>query len=166
VTGSVELYLLGEKSKMRNQQANAKGDRENLFSGRQPRQQVGRFHDDAEEDETAPLKSSTSHAGSSGLTQVTIKRELEEQDKVLDALHSSVTRLGAISEQIHEEITVQDRILSELEEDVTRTDARVNEATRRTNQLIRRNESNQYNCALMTLVLILMALVLWILFGF
>lgn len=146
-------------------------DKDALFAGRSP---GGRYRgdedDDDNQDETKPLKASSSSssgagAGGSVLAQATVRRELEEQDKVLDALHSSVTRLGAISEAIHEEITVQDRMLTELEEDVIRTDARVNDATRRTNQLIRRTEGQQWNCALVTMVVVLLVLILWILFG-
>lgn len=94
--------------------------------------------------------------------QVAIRAELAQQDAVLDALHSSVERLGHISEQIHEEIAVQDRMLDELDDSVQRTDASVNEATRRTRDLIRRNGGSQWCCALVLMATALLVLILYI----
>lgn len=122
--------------------------------------------EDGEEDERAPLRRGHADVGAaqSGVQSHHaggVRRELAEQDAVLDALHSSVSRLGVISEKIHEEIVVQDRMLDDLEDSVERVDASVNDATARARGLLRQNGS--WCCILGVVAAILLIFIVFLL---
>jgi hypothetical protein len=156
---------------------NSRPDRDALFARPRPTN-ADEPHEDDGADERAPLRSrplsSTAADGRSAVggaaarpfgnvSQLAMRQELDEQDAVLDALHSSVTRLGSISEKIHEEIVVQDRMLDDLDESVLRADAAVNSATRRTRELIRRGGGGRWCCVLTVLGVVLGLLLIYIL---
>ena len=69
--------------------------------------------------------------GPLGGVAAALEGELAAQDAVLDSLHSTVSRLSALSEAVHGEIAAQDALLQGIEGTVAGADAGLESATRR-----------------------------------
>jgi syntaxin 8 len=93
-----------------------------------------------------------------------LRRAYRDQDEQLDALGSSVARLGEMSLGISKEIDTQNRMLSSLENEIDNNSAKANDLTQRTKDLINRSGGSKSFCLIVFLTLILLFLIFLVIY--
>lgn len=86
------------------------------------------------------------------------------QNKNLDVLESSVSRLGELSLTISKEIDVQNLLLTNLESEVDKAEASSNSIVKKTRELVEKTGGTMNFCVILTLTLILVILILLVIY--
>ena len=84
---------------------------------------------------------------------------LRQQDDSLDALSSTVTRLGQVGLTIGEELQIQADLLEEMEEEVDDTQNRLGAARRKLEKVIKKAGARGQSCIILVLTFLLIILV-------
>lgn len=90
--------------------------------------------------------------------------KLQSQDLNLDALSSSVMRLGELSLNISKEIDVQNKMLDRLETEVTEATDRTNTLTEKTKELVKKSGGVKSFSLIVFLIIILIFLILLVIY--
>jgi len=92
--------------------------------------------------------------------QESLQLKMREQDANLDALGSSVSRLGEMSLNISKEIELQNRMLDSLEEETDSARDKVDILTKKTREIVKRSGgwNNFLLIAFLVFVLIILTL--------
>lgn len=93
-----------------------------------------------------------------------IRATYRDQNEKLDALESSVARLGEMSLGISKEIDTQNRMLSSLENEVDNINAKANDLTYRTKDFINRAGGGKNFCLILFLAFVLLFLVFLVIY--
>ena len=89
---------------------------------------------------------------------------MKEQDDSLEALGSSVLRLGQLSLGISEEIDSQNLMLNKLEVDVEKANESVDRLTQTTKLMVKKAGGKRNLCIVVTLTLILLFLIFLVIY--
>lgn len=89
---------------------------------------------------------------------------MKEQDDSLEALGSSVLRLGQLSLGISEEIDSQNLMLNKLEVDVEKANESVDRLTQTTKLMVKKAGGKRNFCIVVTLTLILLFLIFLVIY--
>lgn len=90
--------------------------------------------------------------------------KMREQDSNLEALGSSVLRLGDLSLNISKEIELQNRMLGTLETETDNARDKVDILTKKTKEIIKKSGGMKNFCVIVVLVAILIVLTLLVIY--
>lgn len=93
-----------------------------------------------------------------------LDHRLKEQNRNLDVLGESVSRLGELSLNISQEISLQNKMLTNLEVDVESAQEKANTLTAKTTELIKKSGGPRTFCTIVILVFILVILILLVIY--
>mmetsp|Transcript_10217 Transcript_10217/g.17092 ORF Transcript_10217/g.17092 Transcript_10217/m.17092 type:complete len:129 (+) Transcript_10217:101-487(+) len=91
-------------------------------------------------------------------------KRFAEQDSSLEALGKSVSRLGDLSLTISKEIDTQNRLLNTLDMDVERAQADTDDLMKRTKELVKKSGGTKIFCTIVVLSVVLVLLFLLVLY--
>ena len=107
--------------------------------------------------------SNNSHRSVGGEDNV-LQLKMREQDANLDALGSSVSRLGEMSLNISKEIELQNRMLESLEADTDSARDKVDILTKKTREMVKKSGGWNNFCLIVFLVAVLIVLTLLVIY--
>lgn len=93
-----------------------------------------------------------------------LEKRIQDQNKNLDSLEMSVSRLGDMSLSISKEINTQNRMLDELDEQTDRAEDIVKNLTNKTKELVKKSGGTKMVCAIITLTLVLLFLIFLVIY--
>jgi len=107
-----------------------------------------------------------SHRGGGGVggEDNVLQLKMREQDANLDALGSSVSRLGEMSLNISKEIELQNRMLESLEADTDSARDKVDILTKKTREMVKKSGGWNNFCLIVFLVAVLIVLTLLVIY--
>lgn len=143
------------------------------------RVRTGDFDDQAHDDGGAAKAHSQPRSSSAGLglgrfstgsrigpgpAEEMLHMKMREQDSNLEALGSSVLRLGDLSLNISKEIELQNRMLGTLETETDNARDKVDILTKKTKEIIKKSGGMKNFCVIVVLVAILIVLTLLVIY--
>lgn len=103
------------------------------------------------------------HGGGSHLLSSTDKK-LRNQNRSLDLLGNSVAKLGELSLTISKEINTQNKMLDSLETDIESASERSNNLLQKTRELVKKTGGTRNVCIILVLVVVLLLLVMLVIY--
>jgi t-SNARE complex subunit (syntaxin) len=91
-------------------------------------------------------------------------KRLKDQDSSLESLGKSVSRLGELSLTISKEIDTQNRLLDNLEVDVDRAKESTDSILKRTKELVAKSGGYKMVCIIVVLIAILILLIFLVIY--
>jgi len=113
---------------------------------------------------SVPKFSTGGGSSGNGVAHEMLQMKMREQDANLDALGSSVSRLGDMSLNISKEIELQNRMLDNLEVETDSARDKVDILTKKTKEIIKKSGGFQNFCLIVFLVLVLIVLTLLVIY--
>ena len=92
------------------------------------------------------------------------KKKIARQDKSLDALADSVSRLGAMSLTISNEISSQNKMISDLDADVETAEAKTSNLIDKTKDIIKKTGGFKEWCIILVLFAVLLLLLFLVIY--